>query len=143
MPDSHPSFRSQAFQTADQFAAALDKEDYEQARLWLAPDCLYASPTGSLIGPDKILDSYQSHGDAARGRFDSIDYRHRAQELEDGWIRIEFMDAVSANQRQHVFRCHQLVRVVGELIEEIVHQEIAGERERLNQFLETLNQRTD
>lgn len=49
------------------FAAALDAEAYDEAVDFLAHDCAYESPDGSLIGPAAIIETVRR----ARSRFRS------------------------------------------------------------------------
>lgn len=119
-----------------QFASSLDDEDYEVASACLADDCVYESPDGEITGPSAIVDSYRTNGESGRKRFDSVVYRHEVMQLGGGWYKIEFVDELLCGQRSHVFRSNQRVRIHNGKIVHIVHEEIPGERERLDVFLQ-------
>jgi hypothetical protein len=121
--------------SAQRFAAALDAEDYESVRALLAANCSYHSPGGLLTGPDAILASYREHGQSASHRFDKIEYRSAVESIGPREALITFVDRVTLRRATHEFRCQQRIRIgVGGLIEEIRHEEIPGERERLREF---------
>ena len=125
-------------QIVSAFAASLDAEDYRSTGSCLAEDCVYESPDGDLTGP-AILDSYQGNGDSARERFDSIVYRHEVAPLSEGWYQVTFIDELSAAHGSHVFRCRQRVHVEDGKIDRIIHEEIPGERDRLNAYMQKLD----
>lgn len=120
---------------AARFATALDDEDYTTAMACLAENCVYESPTGKVTARESIITSYQDNGDSARDRFDSIVYSHRIRSLDNDWFEVTFVDELTVKKRRHVFRCQQKIRVRAGAIVEIVHKEIPGERDQLNQFL--------
>jgi hypothetical protein len=120
------------------FASSLDAEDYQSTLSYLADHCIYESPTGELTGPAAILGSYKASGDVARGRFDSVVYRHEITPLGEGWYRIAFIDELFSGRRSHVFRCNQRVRIDKGKIVRIIHEKIPGQRDRLNTFMQSL-----
>ncbi|MBC8868863.1 MAG: nuclear transport factor 2 family protein [Planctomycetes bacterium] len=128
-----------AFDLISEFALSLDAEDYQSVLSYLADDCVYESPTGVVTGPAAIVDSYKANGDSARSRFDRIEYRHQAIPLGEGWFRITFIDELVSGQRVHLFRCNQRVFVENGQIVRIVHEEIPGQRDRLNAFMRGLD----
>ena len=125
-----------ALDAGRRFAAALDAEDYEAAAECLAADCAYHSRIGPLIGPSAIVASYQGIGDAARGQLDAIDYTSEVEAAGPREAVVEFLDKLQHAGRRHVYRCRQLIRVDERgLIVKLTHQELPGERERLEEFL--------
>lgn len=130
---------SSTAQLVSEFAASLDAEDYARTRVCLAENCVYQSPDGELVGPNAIVDSYRGNGDKAQQLFDSVEYEHIVTPLDDSWFQILFIDRITARNLSHEFRCHQRVRVENDLIVEIIHEEIPGRREELNQFLESIS----
>ncbi len=126
---------SRALEAAERFAIALDAEDFERVRTLLAPNCAYHAPEGLLIGPDAIVASYRQNAEAARGRFDQIEYTSSVELNSPAAAQIAFTDRVRLGGAWHEYRCRQRICVGAQgLIEEIRHDEIAGERERLEQF---------
>jgi len=129
---------SSATQLVSEFAASLDAEDYHRTRACLEENCVYQSPDGELVGPDTILASYRGNGDKAQQLFDSVEYEHAVTRLADNRFQILFIDRLKVGDLSHEFRCHQRVRVEDKLIAEIVHEEIPGRREELNEFLDAI-----
>ena len=119
------------------FAAALDAENYQSALSYLAEHCVYDSPTGALTGSTSVVDSYKGNGNEARDRFDFIVYRHEVIPLDDGWFQITFVDELYHRKRSHVFRCNQRVCIDKGKIVRIIHEEIPGQRDRLNEFMQS------
>ena len=124
-----------ALLTARRLAEALDAEDYVAARAILAAGCIYHTGTTTLTGPDAILASYQANGEAARGRFDGIEYSSRVEPSGAAGAVIIYTDRVHRGDERHEYRCRQHVRIgKAGLVEEIRHEELPGERERLQEF---------
>jgi hypothetical protein len=118
------------------FATALDAEDYSAATALLADNCIYHSRSETFLGPSAIVASYQGIGATARDQFDAIDYTSAIAAAGPGEAVIEFTDSLQHAGRRHVYRCRQLIRVDEHgVIVEITHQELPGERKRLEEFL--------
>jgi hypothetical protein len=126
---------SKCFEVVQQFAAALDAEDYETVRASLSARCAYHSPAGLLVGPDAIVTSYRENGASARDRFDNIEYRSAVEPTAEDQAIITFIDRVMLVGAWHEFRCRQRIHLsASDLIDEIMHEEVPGERERLARF---------
>jgi hypothetical protein len=121
--------------TAPRLAEALDVEDYFAAGATLAEGCVYHTGTTTLTGPEAIIASYRANGEAARRRFDRIEYASRVEPSGTSGAVITFTDRVRCGGAWHEYRCRQHVRI-GEagLVEEIRHEELPGEQERLHEF---------
>jgi len=121
--------------TARRFVAALDAEDYDAVRAALAPNCVYHAPEGTLVGPDRILSSYRAQGAAARHRFEKIEYASALEAIGPGDAIVTFIDRLMLAGAWHEFQCRQRIRIgSADLVDEIWHEEIPGERERLQEF---------
>jgi limonene-1,2-epoxide hydrolase len=118
------------------FAEALDAEDYDRARAALADDCIYHAPEGVRTGPDAIIGSYRTNAASARQRFERIEYASAVEVTGPSAAVITFIDRLKLGGAWHQFSCRQRIRVGAGAIEEIWHEEIPGERERLQQFEE-------
>lgn len=126
-----------AVETVAVFAKALDAEDFETAAAMLTPECEYASPDGTLIGPDAIVASYRSHAERARWRLDEVEYESVVEPAEDGTVRVLYVDRIRLGEHRHEYRCRQVLTVApGRGIVRIAHEEIAGEAERVLAFYE-------
>jgi hypothetical protein len=120
---------------AQRFASALDAEDYEAVRQLLAPSCVYHARSGVLIGSDALLASYRSAAASAR-LLESVEYASTVLDAGPSGAVVEFSDHLLHLGRSHTYRCRQAIRVnAAGLIETIQHEELAGERERLEAFL--------
>src|SRR5271165_5962512 len=124
-----------ALPTARRLAEALDAEDYTAARAILAAGCIYHTGTTTLTGPDAISASYRANGEAARGRFDVIEYASQVEPSGAAGAVITYTDRVHRGGERHEYRCRQHIRISkAGLVEEIWHEELPGERERLQEF---------
>jgi hypothetical protein len=124
-----------ALSTARRLAEALDAEDYSAARAILAPGCIYRTGTATLTGPDVVIASYRANGEAARRRFDGIEYASRVEPSGAAGAVITYTDRVRRGGERHEYRCRQHVRIgTAGLVEEIRHEELPGEGERLQEF---------
>jgi hypothetical protein len=120
---------------ACRLAKALDVEDYAAARAALAEECVYHTGTATLTGPDAILDSYRASGEQARRRFDEIEYTSRVEPSGPSTVVITYTDRVRLGGAWHEYHCRQHVRLgAAGLVEEIRHEQLPGERERLREF---------
>ena len=120
---------------ANGFAAALDAEDYSSAHALLAPDCVYQIRNETLTGADVIIDSYRENGATAKRRFDALEYMSEVQATGESTAVILFIDRVRLQDQWHEYRCrqHLTVGIAGQIVE-IRHEELPGERERLQAF---------
>jgi len=120
---------------ARRLAEALDAEDYPAARATLAEGCVYHTGTTTLAGKDAIMASYRANAEAARGRFDAINYVSQVEPSGASRAVITYTDRVQLAGEWHEYRCRQHVRL-GETgqVEEIWHEELPGERARLQEF---------
>ncbi len=117
------------------FAKALDLEDYDTASRLLADGCIYCMCGAIIIGRDAVIDSYRIHSESAKRRFDSIEYRSDVEATSLQCARICFTDRLCVANESHEFHCCQTVRVGPDgLIDEIRHEELPGERQRLKDF---------
>ena len=120
---------------AARFAAALDAEDYSAARRLLANTCVYRINNATIVGPDAIIDSYQTNGTSAKQRFESVEYFSDVESIGPSMAAIAFTDRLRVGRESHEFRCRQCVHIGWDgLIEEITHQELPHERQRLTDF---------
>jgi hypothetical protein len=120
-------------------ARALDDDDFAGAANVLDPGCSYQSPEGLITGPDAIVASYRAHSERARATFDEVVYESEIGDVSDGEIPIVYIDRIRQGRARHVHRCRQWVHVAASgRIDSIRHEELHGEREALNRFVESL-----
>ncbi len=122
-------------EVANEFALALDREDYPRARSLLEGACVYLIRGTRHSGPEAIVSSYKGNGDEAGRRYDSIEYASKVRADGPDAAVIVFTDDISHSGRRLVHTCEQRVRVGPEgLIVAIEHVDLPGERERLERF---------
>ncbi|MHC5112740.1 MAG: nuclear transport factor 2 family protein [Planctomycetota bacterium] len=120
---------------ADRFAKALDVDDFDTARGLLAVDCTYDAPRSRISGADAIIASYEVNAAWARSSFDELKFESRVAELSPGVIRITYTDITEHGGQRHVYQCCQDVHMGDDgLIGHIVHVEIPGQKESLDEF---------
>jgi len=120
---------------ASQFAAALDVENYAAARALVAEGCLYHIGDAVIAGTDAIIESYRANGEAARRRFHEVEYASSVEASGPLGAVISFTDRLRLGSQWHEFHCRQHVRVgPGGLIEQIRHEDLPNERQRLKDF---------
>lgn len=134
--------RQEELAIARRFAAALDTEDYATARELLAPDCTYHLGNDKIVGQNAIIDSYRTNGESAKRRFVSIDYVSDVEIAGPSTAIIVFIDRLRIGNECHEYRCCQSVMIGSNgLVEEIRHEELPQERERLRSFEARLTRR--
>jgi hypothetical protein len=116
-------------------ARALDADDFARVAQSLAPDCEYRIGEELNCGPEEIVASYAHSSAWARENLDRIEYTSEVEPADGNEVGVRFEDHLVHGGQQHRFRCRQRF-VVGDagLVERIVHEEIPGEREALNEF---------
>jgi len=120
---------------ARRFSHALDAEDYESVRAMLASDCVYVTRTGTLVGPDDIVNSYRDSATLAHQLFESVTFTSEIQRVSRDQAWILFVDHIRNVDRNHTFRCRQRLRFSTELlIRQITHEEIPNQRQELLEF---------
>ena len=121
---------------AEQFAKALDREDYRAAEQLLADCCVYDSHSSSRTAPAAIIQSYKSNGDWAAATFDSIRYESSVEPTANGGWFVTFVDSIRHKGRHFVYKCRQLVQVDGMgKICRIDQVDLPGQKEALQTFL--------
>jgi hypothetical protein len=120
---------------ARRFAQALDAEDYAAASALLAEDCVYYIGGARLAGRQAIVDSYATNGQSAKERFDAVEYASEVSVTAPDTAVVLFKDFLRIGDQRHEFNCRQHLRMNSDgLIEEIRHEELPHQRERLEEF---------
>ncbi len=128
MPTSSP------LDIARRFAAALDRCDFGEAAGYLAPDCRYEIGHEVLVGPDAVVASYRASDEWGRRVLHRVIYESEVEETADG-ISMLYTDRIIQDGETHEHRSHQRVWLNDDgQITRIVHAELPGEREQLEEF---------
>ena len=119
----------------EQFARALDREDYQAASALLAPDCVYTSRTSLHTGPAAIIESYKANADWAAATLDSIRYESQIEPLGNNRWTVTFIDHITHKGRSLTYTSKQVVTVDNAaLICRIDHTDIPAQNHALEQF---------
>jgi hypothetical protein len=120
---------------ARRFAAALDREDYDQARGQLAAGCAYRRGDAELLGPDAVIAAYRESAEWASAHLDAVVYRSRVELGQDGRFVVRFEDDLTHGGRRHVHACRQFLTLDRDgRIAHIEHEDLPGGREALAVF---------
>ena len=124
-----------ALAVAKRFATALDRCDLAEAGLCLASDCHYEIGTQQLIGPDAILASYCENAEWAGRALEQVIYESAVEEGQEG-LSVLYTDRIVHRGLTHQYssRQHLTINDDGQ-ITRIVHEELPGQREKLDEFL--------
>ena len=118
------------------FAKALDADDFESAITTLSPECQYSFNDELLQGPDTIIQSYRDASEKAKQLFDRIDYRSELVEIGAERVVVKFWDRLEVRGQSHLYSSKQQLTFSPDgRIVRIDHEEISGEREALDAFL--------
>ena len=116
-----------------QLAAALDADDYSTVAALIHKDCAYDAPRGPMKGRREITGSYYQSSRWARDRFD-VRYASRIVDADDERATIEFEDHLERNGQRHLHTCRQTFTFREGLVVHIVHHDLPGEKERLEDY---------
>ena len=120
---------------ARRFASALDRCDFAEAARYLAPDCRYQIGEAVLVGPEAIIASYRESDEWGRSVLEHVVYESQVEESGDH-VTVTYIDRLSYHGETHEYRCrqHLWLDAPGRIVR-ILHEELPGERERLDEFL--------
>jgi hypothetical protein len=126
------------YKQANLFAAALDADDFEAALDLLAPDCVYERTKDvEISGAESIIQSYRESSNRAQQLFDSVLYTSDVMSSSETMAELLFADHLEAKGNSHIYRSRQYLQFDAKgAITRIRHEEISGERDRLNVFIE-------
>ena len=133
------------YRQANLFAAALDTDEFQAARELLSPSCVYQRSIDVVIsGPDNIIHSYRESSERAREIFDLVLYSSDVISSSETSAELLLVDRFEANKKSHTYRSRQHLEfdIHGAIIK-IRHEEIPGEREGLNQFIQEIGQENE
>ena len=121
------------------YAKALDEDDFESAKVYLARNCQYSVGGKELHGPEAIIQSFREGSDKAKRLFDQVDFGSEILRVDGNRVTIQFTDLIQFKGQSLVYSSKQHLEF-GEdgLIVRIVHEEIPGELEGLQALLKKL-----
>ncbi len=121
------------------YANALDEDDFESARVYLAQNCQYSVGGKELYGPEAIIQSFREGSDKAKRIFDQVDYGSEILRVDGNSVTTQFTDLIQIKGQSLIYSSKQHLKF-GEdgLIVRIEHEEIPGELEGLQALLKRL-----
>ena len=119
-------------------ARALDRDDFEQVRAYLADECEYLLDGETLRGPTAVVASYAEASDWARRNLDAIRYESVVGEPAGDGVPVRFIDHLEHGGRTHRHECEQVFTVGPDgRVVRVVHRELPGQSEALAEFFRT------
>jgi hypothetical protein len=120
--------------TAGRFANALDRCDFGEATGYLAEDCQYRIAEQTIVGPQAIMASYRESAEWGSRTLEQVIYASEVEERHEG-VSVLYIDRIIQHGQAHEYRCRQhLTFNAAGKVARIVHEELPGEREKLNEF---------
>lgn len=119
---------------AQNFAALIDGNKYDEAAALLAEECKYQYAEGKYQGRDYVINIYRQNFEQSKKIFDEVTYSSNVKETADGVFKIDFFDKIRKGHKWHDFKSYQIVTVADGLITDIEHHEYSGETELLRAF---------
>jgi hypothetical protein len=129
--------KSSAFEFVDQFAFALDRDDFDLAISMLDAGCIYQAATEAHQGAEAVIQSFKDATEWAHKNLDIIVYLHSIEQCQDCTARIRFVDEVShqGKQMQHTCLMHVTVRDDNK-ISKLRLEDLDGEKQKVSDFLQ-------
>jgi hypothetical protein len=119
---------------AEKFARLLDNNQFDDAMALLSDDCRYHYDEGDYSGSKNIIGLYRINHEQAKQTFDEVLYSSSVEPLSENTVKVIFIDNIRMGKSWHTYQCYQILRITGELIEDVQHHEIPGEMEALRVF---------
>ena len=119
---------------AEEFAALLDRNRYDEASQLIANECEYHYSEGNYQGQKNIINIYRLNHLESKKVFDEMSYSSVVEEMPDENFKINFTDKIRKGHKWHEFRSFQIIKFRENQVIDIQHCEIPGEMESLRMF---------
>ena len=120
-------------QIAQQFAEALDANNFDAATSLLSQDCIYNINEKEIGGVDEIIDSYRKADAWCKRTLDAYTYESSV----DDCGTITFYDHITHGGKSHVHCCKQRISLGNDdHIVKIEHIELPNEQASIEKFFE-------
>ena len=118
------------------FGTYLDNDQYDDFRSILAPVCLYEIGGEVLKDKDSIAGLYEKNMKEGKVKFDELQWgKSRVEQVTENKYDVFFSDLLKHKGIPQNYNCKQRVTVNDEnLVCEIVHMELPGEKESLMEY---------
>jgi len=123
---------------ATALSQALDRNDFVDAAMWIATDCVYEVRGEEIVGSAAILASYADTATWVEQVFDEVRHESAVEAIEGDVASVLYTDYLMKVPGQwHKHRCRQHLTVGPEgRVTRIVHEDLAGEMESLERYFE-------
>ncbi|MEZ5057118.1 MAG: hypothetical protein R2879_08790 [Saprospiraceae bacterium] len=104
------------FENVQNFAFALDADDFETAKFYLSSEAVYYIGNSILKGKEEIGKSYETNMLEGRAKLDNLIWgESRIQLVSNESFIIHFTDFLTHKNLTHVHRCEQKVWINSKL----------------------------
>ena len=125
-----------AVEIARRFSELLDQRRYEELAAVLDPDCVYEFRDEKLQGVQNIIETYRANTEWGFDVFDRVEFESEVFPESNSTAKVQFVDRLSVGDADHRHECEQIVMLnETEKITRIVHRDLPGESEALNEFM--------
>jgi len=121
---------------ATAFGTNLDHDNFEATKELLTTDCVYDCNGEKIIGNENIINSYETNMKEGRQKFDQLVWgKCFITPLSSDEYEVHFSDFLTHKGITHNYKCKQKLYINDQfLIYKIIHIELRGEKEKLNNF---------
>ena len=112
----------------------MDSGRYDEAGEILAENCQYSIRDKTLKGRSEIIKSYKDAHKAGESKLDEIVFSSKVEPLYDNSFKLHYLDRLRKSNKWHEHRCEQVIKFENNKITDIVHIDLAGEAEALQEF---------
>ncbi len=121
---------------AERFGQYLDADNFQEAIKLLAENCQYNIGAETLVGPEKIVKSYEDNMIEGRKKLDELIWgKSWVDQISDEEFIINFTDYLKHQGESHIHRCQQKIWIDDDnRIKMIVHLKNEEEETKLADF---------
>lgn len=120
----------QAHSVVEQFARALDRDDWAGAGALLAEDCEYHFGDGVVRGVEAVVACYRASSEKARRALEHVTYASKLERVHAAQATVLFVDHLEHAGQRHEFRCRQIFTVTGGRVARIARWTASVKRSR-------------
>jgi len=122
--------------TATLFGKYLDEDNFEAVKKLLETNCEYFIHDKKIISKETIVNSYSKNQKEGKAKFDKMIWgKSYIEKITDHQFEVFFSDHLTHKGITHNYKCKQKLFINSNfLIEKIIHQELLGQREKLEAF---------
>lgn len=123
-------------QAAKTFAQLMDNNLFEEAQGLMHPSCVYYYRDKIIQGAQAIIEVYKSNYETGAKKLDEILFSSKVEEMTNKSFKLKYLDRIRKRKSWHEYHCEQHIKIEEGLVTQIIHVDLPGEVEKLNQWLE-------